>query len=64
MPICPYCNEKIALLYSSPRRDLIFYDGKWIVEASNNETNIVCPMCYEEMGPNDLDKLAIPSSFR
>jgi hypothetical protein len=64
MPICPYCNEEITLLYSSPRRDLIFYNGRWVSEASNNETNAVCSVCYEELGPKDLDKLAVPNTFR
>jgi len=64
MPTCPYCGEEITLLYSCPRRDLIFYDGRWVAEASNSETNTACSVCYEELGPKDLDKLEVPNTFR
>ena len=64
MPKCPYCGSDIKQLFSSPRRDLIFCEGRWLAEASNNETNTVCSVCYEELGPGDLDRLGVPSTFR
>ena len=64
MIICPYCSQEITTLYSSLRSNLIWHDGKWVVDKSDDEVDIVCSACYEELGPKDLDKLGVPSELR
>jgi len=64
MPVCPYCSEEITTLYSSPRRNLVWQDGKWVVDISDYEVAIVCSACYEELGPEDLNKLGVPNELR
>ena len=64
MPICPYCSQEITTLYSSPRRDLVWHNGKWVIDISDYEAVIACSACYEELGPKDLDKLGVPSELR
>jgi len=64
MPACPYCNQEITILYSSAQTDLVWHDGKWIVDISGDEVVIACSACYEELGPKDLDKLSVPGELR
>ncbi len=64
MPVCPYCNQEITTLYSSPRRNLVWHDGKWVVDISDNEVVIVGSACYEELGTADLNKLGVPNELR
>ncbi len=64
MPECPYCGQEITTLYSSQRRDLVWYDGKWVIDISDNEAATACSACYEELGPRDLDKLNVPNILR
>jgi len=64
MTVCPSCSQEINTLYSSPRRTLLWHDGKWVVDASDYEVVIVCSACYEELGPKDLDKLTVPNELR
>ena len=64
MPVCPYCSQEITTLYSSLRRNLVWHDGKWIVDISDYDVAIACSACYEELGPKDLDKLGIPNKLR
>lgn len=64
MSVCPYCNKEITTLYSSIKRDLVWYDGKWIADISGAEVVIACSACYEELGPRDLDKLDVPDELR
>jgi len=64
MPVCPYCDKEIDILYSSASRNLLWHDGKWTVDTSDGEVVIACSTCYEELGPKDLDKLSVPSELR
>jgi hypothetical protein len=64
MPICPYCKQEIITLYSSQKRELVWQDGKWVVDMSGDEVSIACSACYEELGLRDLDKLSVPNELR
>ncbi|MCK4784734.1 MAG: hypothetical protein KAV87_13360 [Desulfobacteraceae bacterium] len=64
MPVCPYCSHDITTLFSNSRRNLVWYDEKWLVDVSDGEVTIVCSACYEELGPKDLDKLGVPDELR
>ncbi|MBA7644571.1 hypothetical protein ES703_52315 [subsurface metagenome] len=64
MPVCPYCSQEITTLYSNPMVNLVWHDGKWVIDVSDYEVAIACPNCYEELGPKDLDKLGVLSKLR
>lgn len=64
MPVCPYCNLELTTLYSSTKREFVWHEGKWIVDISADEVIIACSVCYEELGPKDMDKLSVPSELR
>lgn len=64
MPICPYCTQQITMLHSNLRRDLVWHDGRWVVDISYKEDITVCSSCYEELGPRDLEKLGVPNQLR
>jgi len=64
MPVCPYCRQEVTTLYSSPRIDLVWYDGKWVIDLSNGDFTIGCSACYEELGPKDLDTLSVSAKLR
>lgn len=64
MPVCPYCSQEITKLYSSPRRNLVWNNGKWVIDESDYDVAIVCSACYEELGPKDLDGLHVPNELR
>lgn len=64
MPVCPYCGKEIITLYSTQRRNLVWHDGKWLADISDNEAAVTCSACYEEIGPRDLDKLGVPNVLR
>ena len=64
MPVCPYCSQNITTLYSSLRRYFVWYDGKWVVDISDDEAVVACSVCYEELGPKDLDKLGVLIELR
>ncbi len=44
--------------------NLVWHDGKWVIDVSDYEVAIACPNCYEELGPKDLDKLGVLSKLR
>ena len=64
MPVCPYCSQEITTLYSSLSRNIVWHDGKWVMDTSDDEVVIACSVCYEELGPGDLDKLSVPPELR
>ena len=64
MPTCPYCRQETNMLFYSPRNNLIFDSGNWYIDPSDYESVIVCPACYEELGPKDLDNLCMPQEYR
>jgi len=63
MPVCPYCSQEIDILYSSVRRSLVWYDGRWVADIADDEVVIACSACYEELGPKDIDKLDVPNKL-
>ena len=64
MQACPYCSQTITTLYSSSRRNLLWHNGKWVIDVSDYEVAIVCSACYEELGTKDLDNVGVPSELR
>ncbi|MFC2001171.1 hypothetical protein ACFLUZ_01555 [Chloroflexota bacterium] len=42
----------------------MWYDGKWVVDISDDEAVVACSACYEELGPKDLDKLGVLIELR
>jgi hypothetical protein len=64
MPVCPYCGSKITKLYSNRSRDLKWQGRKWIRGISLDGAIIACSVCYEELGPKDLDKLNVANELR
>ena len=64
MPVCPYCSQEITTLYSSLSRNIVWHDGKWVADTSDDEVVIACSVCYEEFGPKDLDRLNMPNELR
>jgi hypothetical protein len=64
MPECPYCKQDITKLYSSLRITLLWRDNIWVVDNEDGDEVTVCPECYEELGPKDLDKLSVPIEMR
>ena len=64
MPVCPYCKQEITTLYCSLRRDLVWFNERWVLDVSDGGAAIGCSSCYEELGPRDLDKLGVPDEFR
>ncbi|HEY50925.1 MAG TPA: hypothetical protein G4O20_03875 [Dehalococcoidia bacterium] len=60
MPVCPYCGQEITMLFYSPRRNLLWDDGKWAIDQLDYDEVIVCPACYEELGPKELERLGVP----
>ena len=64
MPKCPCCQKEIDTIFTSRTVHLKFKDGKWVEEQVDHYFNAQCPLCYEEFGDEDLDKLGVPIEVR
>lgn len=64
MPLSPCCKKEIDTIYTSRSVQLKFKDGKWVEEQADRSCDYVCPECFEEFSPGELDKLGVPNEIR
>lgn len=62
--VCPYCGKEVHTIYTSRTVHLVHVNDEWKEEQVDRYCTYQCPECYEELSPDDLDKMGVPNEIR